>query len=145
MGDRDVLERAMTLMPGSHMYDANDSRFAERGWSEAWMVRLNGPPAAEIMNAVRPWMGQRKDIHDRTRTPRMASHSFDSRACDLHRSGLRTTASRTRPLSPAHELVARPREGPHPQDHSAAIGRCRHMPSRPDAWSRFEASARLNR
>jgi len=60
MSDRDVLERAMTLMPGSHMYYASDSRFAERGWSETWMVRLNGPPAAEIMNAVRPWMGQRR-------------------------------------------------------------------------------------
>jgi hypothetical protein len=39
MGDRDVLERAMTLMPGSHMYDANDSRAlpsaagARPGWS----------------------------------------------------------------------------------------------------------------
>ena len=59
--------------------------------------------------------GTEKDIHDRTRTPRMASHSFDSRACDLHRGGLRTTASWARPLSRAlHELVARPREGPHP-------------------------------
>jgi len=60
MSDRDVLERAMTLMPGSHMYVVNDSRSAQRGWSQVWMVRLNGAPAADTMKAVRRWMGSRR-------------------------------------------------------------------------------------
>src|SRR5207245_10358018 len=60
MCDKDVLERAMTLMPASHMYAINDKRGIERGWSEAWMVRVNGRPAAAVMTAVLPWMGSRR-------------------------------------------------------------------------------------
>ena len=60
MCDRSVLARAMTLMTGSRIYDVTDKRKAERGWSEAWMVRVNGRAAAAVMKAVLPWMGSRR-------------------------------------------------------------------------------------
>jgi len=60
MCDRFVLERTMTLMPGSHIYSVNDKRRAERGWSDSWMVTVNGLPAAAVMKAVLPWMGSRR-------------------------------------------------------------------------------------
>jgi hypothetical protein len=60
MCDRYVLERAMTLMPRSRMYSITDERETARGWSEAWMVRVNGRAAAEVMKAVLPWMGSRR-------------------------------------------------------------------------------------
>ena len=60
MCDRSVLERAMDLMPSSRIYVDTDKRGIERGWSEAWMVKVNGPPAASVMNAVLPWMGSRR-------------------------------------------------------------------------------------
>lgn len=60
MCDRYVLDRAMTLMPSSHIYAVTDKRGLERGWSEAWMVSVNGPPAASVMRAVLPWMGSRR-------------------------------------------------------------------------------------
>ena len=142
MGDRDVLERAMTLMPGSHLYDANDSRFAERGWNEAWMVRLNGPPAAEIMNAVRPWMGQR-----RTSTIERVLRAWHPirlipapAICIVAGCG---RPHRGRGLCHAHYMSwSRDRvKGRIPQDHSPPLGRCQHMPSRLDAWSRAEGYA----
>jgi hypothetical protein len=60
MCDRFVLERAMTLMPGSHIYEVNDKRDAERGWNDSWIVTVNGFPAAAVMRAVLPWMGSRR-------------------------------------------------------------------------------------
>ena len=60
MCDRSVLERAMDLMPASRIYADIDKRGIERGWSEAWMVKLSGPPAASVMKAVLPWMGLRR-------------------------------------------------------------------------------------
>jgi hypothetical protein len=60
MCDRFVLDRAMSLMPSSHLYAIRDDRAAELGWSEAWMVMVNGPPAASLMKAVLPWMGSRR-------------------------------------------------------------------------------------
>ena len=60
MCDRFVLERAMTLMPGSHIYAVSDKRGAERGWSASWIVMVNGLPAAEVMRSVLPWMGSRR-------------------------------------------------------------------------------------
>jgi hypothetical protein len=60
MCDRYVLDRAMTLMPSSRIYAITDKRAVERGWSEAWMVRVNGPPAALLMRSVLRWMGSRR-------------------------------------------------------------------------------------
>jgi hypothetical protein len=60
MCDRFVLERAMDLMPSSRIYVITDKRNAERGWSQAWMVRVSGPPAAAVMRAVLQWMGSRR-------------------------------------------------------------------------------------
>jgi hypothetical protein len=60
MCDRFVLERAMTLMPSSRIYTITDKRSAERGWSDLWMVRVNGAAAAAVMRAVLPWMGSRR-------------------------------------------------------------------------------------
>ena len=60
MCDRDVLDRAMSLMPNSRMYLVTDKRAAERGWSDAWMVRVNGAAAADVMRAVLQWMGSRR-------------------------------------------------------------------------------------
>jgi hypothetical protein len=60
MCDRYVLERAMTLMPFSRIYNVTDKRAAERGWSDAWMVRVNGRAAVPVMKAVLPWMGSRR-------------------------------------------------------------------------------------
>ena len=60
MCDRFVLERAMTLMTGSRIYAVTDDRGVELGWSEAWIVRVNGRAAAPVMRAVLPWMGARK-------------------------------------------------------------------------------------
>jgi hypothetical protein len=62
MCDRFVLERAMTIMPGSHIYAVSDKRNVERGWSETWIVMVNGFPAADVMRAVRPWMGSRRTM-----------------------------------------------------------------------------------
>ena len=60
MCDRFVLERAMTQMPSSRIYAIADKRSAERGWSDSWMVRVNGAAAAAVMRAVLPWMGSRR-------------------------------------------------------------------------------------
>jgi hypothetical protein len=60
MCDRYVLERAMTLMPGSRIYADTDKRAAERGWSDAWIVRVNGSAAAAVMRTVLRWMGSRR-------------------------------------------------------------------------------------
>ena len=60
MCDRYVLERAMDLMPSSHIYVVTDKRNVERGWSQAWLVRVNGAPAARVMRAVLQWMGSRR-------------------------------------------------------------------------------------
>ena len=60
MCDRYVLDRAMSLIPGSHIYSDTDRRASERGWSEAWMLTANGPPAAAVMRAVLRWMGSRR-------------------------------------------------------------------------------------
>jgi hypothetical protein len=60
MCDRYVLDPAMTLMPSSHIYAVTDKRGLERGWSEAWIVSINGPPAASVMRAVLQWMGSRR-------------------------------------------------------------------------------------
>jgi len=60
MCDREVLERAMSVMPGSHIYVVNEERQADRDWSDAWTVTLNGRPAAEIMKGIREWMGSRR-------------------------------------------------------------------------------------
>lgn len=60
MCDRDVLDRAMTLMPGSRIYLVTDKRAAQRGWSDSWMVRANGAAAATVMRAVLQWMGSRR-------------------------------------------------------------------------------------
>ena len=60
MCDRYVLDRAMSLMPASRIYTINDERGVERGWSQAWMVRVSGPPAAVVMRTVLPWMGSRR-------------------------------------------------------------------------------------
>jgi hypothetical protein len=60
MCDRYVLERAMTLMSGSRIYSVTDTRAAERGWSDAWIVTVNGRAAAAVMKAVLPWMGSRR-------------------------------------------------------------------------------------
>jgi hypothetical protein len=60
MCDRSVLERAMTLMPGSRIYAVTDKRDIAFGWSDAWMVRVNGLAAAAVMKAVLPWMGSRR-------------------------------------------------------------------------------------
>jgi hypothetical protein len=60
MCDRFVLERAMTLMPGSRIYAIRDKRNEARGWSDAWMVRASGVYAAPIMKAVLLWMGSRR-------------------------------------------------------------------------------------
>jgi hypothetical protein len=60
MCDRFVLERAMTLMTGSRIYAVTDTRGTERGWSEAWIVTVNGRAAAPVMRAVLPLMGARR-------------------------------------------------------------------------------------
>jgi hypothetical protein len=60
MCDRSVLERAVSLMPSSHIYAVIDKRGVERGWSESWMVRVTGPAAATVMRAVLQWMGSRR-------------------------------------------------------------------------------------
>jgi hypothetical protein len=60
MCDRFVLERAMTLMTGSRIYAVTDDRAIELGWSDAWIVTVNGRAAAPVMRAVLPWMGARK-------------------------------------------------------------------------------------
>ena len=60
MSDRYVLDRAMSLMPGSRIYSVSDERQAERGWSDAWIVTVNGFPAAAVMRSVLPWMGSRR-------------------------------------------------------------------------------------
>jgi hypothetical protein len=60
MCDRSVLERAMTVMPRSRIYAVSDERAAEHGWSEAWMVVVNGRAAAAVMRSVLPWMGLRR-------------------------------------------------------------------------------------
>jgi hypothetical protein len=60
MCDRYVLDRAMSLMPSSRIYAINDERGVERGWSQAWMVRVSGPPAAVVMKTVLQWMGSRR-------------------------------------------------------------------------------------
>src|SRR5205807_2546459 len=62
MCDRFVLERAMSIMPGSHIYAVSDKRNVERGWSETWIVIVNGFPAADVMRAVQPWMGSRRTM-----------------------------------------------------------------------------------
>jgi hypothetical protein len=60
MCDRSVLERAMSLMPSSHIYAVTDKRSVERGWRESWIVTVNGPAAASVMRAVLRWMGSRR-------------------------------------------------------------------------------------
>ena len=60
MCDRYVLDRAMSLMPSSRIYAITDERGVERGWSQAWMVGVSGPPAAELMKTVLRWMGSRR-------------------------------------------------------------------------------------
>ena len=52
----------MSIMPGSHIYAVSDKRNVERGWSETWIVIVNGFPAADVMRAVRPWMGSRRTM-----------------------------------------------------------------------------------
>ena len=60
MCDRYVLDRAMSLMPSSRIYTIKDERAVERGWSQAWMVRVSGAPAALVMKTVLRWMGSRR-------------------------------------------------------------------------------------
>jgi hypothetical protein len=60
MCDRFVLERAMSLMPSSHLYAVRNDRGIARGWSQSWIVTVNGPPAAAVMSAVLRWMGSRR-------------------------------------------------------------------------------------
>jgi hypothetical protein len=60
MTDRSVLDRAMSLISGSFMYESGRRRSRSRGWKDVWEVVVNGAAAADVMQQVRPWMGLRR-------------------------------------------------------------------------------------
>lgn len=56
MNDRDVVERAATLMGGNkvHRHPRKD------GYDDGWIIKVTGAKALEVMGRVRPYMGRRR-------------------------------------------------------------------------------------
>ena len=122
MCDRFVLERAMTLMPGSHIYAVSDKRGDERGWSDSWIVMVNGLPAAEVMRAVLPWMGSRKTrANDRSLSAWHPIRVAAPRLSCIVPGCRRRHAARGLCNTHYMSLVARSRQGADSEDHAAPL------------------------
>lgn len=60
MCDRDVLERAASIMGAGRVSAKNVERNETNGWSPLFATALTGARAAELMCRLRPWMGRRR-------------------------------------------------------------------------------------
>lgn len=60
MCDRDVIARAAELLGGQAIWEVNDARARERGWSPGFATGLGGARGAELMRTVQPLMGTRR-------------------------------------------------------------------------------------
>ena len=105
MCDRFVLERAMTLMPGSHIYAVSDKRGDERGWSDSWIVMVNGLPSSRGHEGCAAVDGIAKNQGDRSFTFSLAPDPCCGSSLVVHRARMPAAARCPRTLQhPLHEL-----------------------------------------